>query len=71
MRCKTVRLVVMLALVLLLAPLVASSQAPTKVYRIGLVRPSTASAMASETEAFKQLYPCKGAAASTGGRHAA
>lgn len=54
MQRKTVWLVVMLALVLLTAPLVAHAQPATKVYRIGFVRPTTASATASWDEAFKQ-----------------
>ncbi|MGH8072415.1 MAG: ABC transporter substrate-binding protein [Candidatus Entotheonellia bacterium] len=54
MRLKTVRLVVMLALGLFTAPLAAHAQPSTKVYRIGVVRPSTASATASESEAFTQ-----------------
>src|SRR5262245_39442196 len=54
MRLKTVRRVVMLALVLLTAPLAAHAQLATKVYRIGIVRPSTASATASSSEAFTQ-----------------
>ena len=54
MRLKTVRLVVMLALVLLTAPLTAYAQPATKVYRIGIVRNNTASANASEWEAFTQ-----------------
>jgi ABC-type sugar transport system substrate-binding protein len=54
MRRKTVRLVVMLALVLLTVPLAADAQPATKVYRIGFVRLTTASANASENEAFTQ-----------------
>ena len=54
MPLKTVRLVVMLALVLLTAPLAAHAQPATKVYRIGIVRYNTASANASEWEAFTQ-----------------
>ena len=54
MRRKTVRLVVMLALVLLTAPRAAHAQPVTKVYRIGIVRPSMASAAASESAAFTQ-----------------
>src|SRR5215475_1586496 len=54
MRGKTVRLIVMLALVLLAAPCAANAQAPTKVSRIGYLRGGTASAAASETEAFTQ-----------------
>ena len=54
MRLKTVRLVVMLALVLLTAPLAAHAQPAAKVYRIGIVRYNTASANASEWEAFTQ-----------------
>ncbi|MGH8069422.1 MAG: ABC transporter substrate binding protein [Candidatus Entotheonellia bacterium] len=44
----------MLALVLLIVPLAAHAQAPTKVYRIGFVRLGTASAGASDNEAFTQ-----------------
>jgi putative ABC transport system substrate-binding protein len=51
---KTVRLVVMLALVLLTAPLAANAQPATKVYRIGFVRPGTASATAFSNEPFTQ-----------------
>jgi hypothetical protein len=51
---KTVRLIVMLALVLLIASLTAHAQPATKVYRIGFVRITTASANASENEAFTQ-----------------
>jgi putative ABC transport system substrate-binding protein len=51
---KTVRLVVMLALVLLTAPLAAHAQPATKVYRIGYVRSGAASAAASESTAFTQ-----------------
>ena len=54
MRRKTVWLVVMLALVLLTAPLAAHAQPATKVYRIGLVRPATASATVSDNEVFTQ-----------------
>ena len=54
MRRKTMRLIMMLALVLLIAPLGAYAQAPTKVYRIGYLRPDTASATASESAAFTQ-----------------
>jgi putative tryptophan/tyrosine transport system substrate-binding protein len=54
MQRKTVRLVVMLALVLLTVPRAAHAQPATKVYRIGYVRPGTASATASWDEAFKQ-----------------
>jgi putative tryptophan/tyrosine transport system substrate-binding protein len=54
MQRKTVRLVVMLALVLLTAPLAAYVQPATKVYRIGVVRPATASATASDNAAFTQ-----------------
>ena len=49
---RAVRCVVMLALVLLTAPLAVQAQPATKVYRIGIVRPSTASATASSNEAF-------------------
>jgi putative ABC transport system substrate-binding protein len=51
---KTVRLVAMLALVLLTAPLAAHAQPAAKVYRIGFVMPTTASAHASQDEAFTQ-----------------
>jgi putative ABC transport system substrate-binding protein len=51
---KTVRLVAILALVLLTAPCAAQAQPATKVYRIGFVRLTTASANASENEAFNQ-----------------
>ena len=51
---RAVRCVVMLALVLLTAPLAVQAQPATKVYRIGIVRPSTASATASSNEAFTQ-----------------
>jgi putative tryptophan/tyrosine transport system substrate-binding protein len=51
---KTMWLVVILALVLLTAPLAANAQAPTKVYRIGYVRGGTGAATASEDEAFTQ-----------------
>jgi putative ABC transport system substrate-binding protein len=54
MRRKTVRLVVMLAFVLLIAPFAVYTQPATQVYRIGLVRLTTASANASENEAFVQ-----------------
>ena len=54
MRLKTVRLVVMLALVLLTAPLTAYAQPATKVYRIGYVRVGTASSTESQGEAFTQ-----------------
>src|SRR3989442_12659822 len=40
MRLKTVRLVVMLALVILTAPLTAEAQQPTKVHRIGALTPA-------------------------------
>jgi len=52
MRRQTIRLIVILALVLLTAPLAA--QAPIKVYRLGFVRGGTVSALASEDEAFTQ-----------------
>jgi putative ABC transport system substrate-binding protein len=52
MRCKTVWLVVMLALVILTAPLAANAQSSTKVYRIGYVFPSPGYEPAGE--AFKQ-----------------
>src|SRR5437870_873265 len=37
MRLKTVRLIVMLTLVILTAPLIAEAQPPTKVHRVGLL----------------------------------
>ena len=49
---KTVRLVVMLALVILTAPLAAHAQPSTKVYRIGYVAPTLG--YESQEEAFKQ-----------------
>jgi len=52
MRCKTVRLVVMLALVLLTAPLAATAQPSAKVYRIGYL--SNLSGYGSQGEAFTQ-----------------
>src|SRR5712691_1130965 len=52
MRLKTVRLVVMLALVILTAPLTANAQPSTKVYRIGYVRGDLG--WESQGEAFKQ-----------------
>ena len=54
MQRKTVRLVVMLALARPTAPRAAHAQPATKVYRIGVVRTGTASATASENEAFTQ-----------------
>ena len=54
MRRKTVRLVVMVVFVLLTAPCATHAQPATKVYRIGVVRTGTASATASENEAFTQ-----------------
>ena len=54
MRLKPITLVVTLALVILMAPLAVEAQPPTKVYRIGYVRPGSASVSASETEAFTQ-----------------
>ena len=54
MQRKTVRLVVMLALVFLTASRAAHAQPATKVYRIGFVRITTTSANASENEAFVQ-----------------
>ena len=54
MRPQTVRLVVILALVFLIASLAAHAQPATKMYRIGFVRLTTASANASENEAFTQ-----------------
>jgi putative ABC transport system substrate-binding protein len=54
MRRKTIRLVVMLALVLLTAPLVAYAQPSTKVYRIGYLRGGTG--YGAEDEAFKQRH---------------
>jgi ABC-type uncharacterized transport system substrate-binding protein len=53
MRRKTVRLVVMLALVLLTAPLTAHAQPATKVYRIGYVAGSL-SGYDAQGEAFTQ-----------------
>jgi putative ABC transport system substrate-binding protein len=53
MQRRTVRLVVMLILLLTL-PFAAHTQPATKVYRLGFVRPGTASVTASETEAFTQ-----------------
>ena len=52
MRRKTMRLVVMLALVLLTTPLVAYAQPSTKVYRLGYLRGGTG--YGTEDEAFKQ-----------------
>ena len=60
MQRKTVRLVVRLALVLLTAPLAAHAQPATKVYRIGVVRPTTASATASDNAAFTQRLQALG-----------
>jgi len=54
MQRKTVRLIVILALVLLSAPRADHAQPATKVYRIGVVRPATASANASDNQAFTQ-----------------
>ena len=54
MRRKTLQLVVMLALLVLTAPLTAHAQPVTKVYRIGVVRPATASANAPDNAAFTQ-----------------
>jgi len=54
MRLKPITLVVTLALVILTAPLAVEAQPPTKVYRVGYVRPGSASVSASETEAFTQ-----------------
>jgi len=54
MRLKPTTLVVTLALVILTAPLAVETQPPTKVYRVGYVRPGSASVSASETEAFTQ-----------------
>ena len=51
MRRKTVRLVVMLTLVLLTAPLAAHAQPPAKMPRIGYL---ALRALAAEDEAFKQ-----------------
>src|SRR3990172_5073295 len=51
---KTVRLVVMFALVLLIAPLAAHAQPSTQVYRMGWVRARTASDGASESAVFTQ-----------------
>ncbi len=52
MRLKTVRLIVMLALVLLTAPLATHAQPATKVYRIGYLRGGLGND--AEDEAFKQ-----------------
>ena len=41
MRLKTVRLVVMLALVILTAPLIAEAQQPARVPRLGILYPRT------------------------------
>jgi len=54
MQLKIVRLVVMLVFVLLIAPRAAHTQPVTHVYRIGCLRGDTASAAASESEAFTQ-----------------
>ena len=54
MRLKPIRLVVTLALVILTAPLAAEAQPATKVYRLGLLNPSSASALESRIEAFRQ-----------------
>jgi len=50
----TIGLFVTLTLALLVTPLAAAAPPATKVYRIGIVRPSTASATASSNEAFTQ-----------------
>src|SRR5712691_5241001 len=54
MQRQTVRFIVMLVFVLLTASCAAHAQPATKVYRIGYVRPGTASATTSWDEAFKQ-----------------
>ena len=54
MRRKVVQLVVLLALVVLTAPLAATAQPATKMYRIGAVRGQMASVGASENAAFTQ-----------------
>src|SRR5262245_13030819 len=54
MRRKVAQLVVLLALVVLTAPLAAHAQPATKMYRIGAVRGQTASVGASENAAFTQ-----------------
>jgi putative ABC transport system substrate-binding protein len=54
MRRKTVRRVVMLVLVLLTTSLAAHAQPAPKVYRLGVVKISTAAANPSWDEAFKQ-----------------
>jgi ABC-type uncharacterized transport system substrate-binding protein len=53
-RLKTIRLVVMLALVILTAPLVAHAQPSTKVYRIGWLSPGSALSSRAYIEAFQQ-----------------
>jgi len=52
MRLKTVRLVVMLALVLLTAPLIAEAQQPKNVPRIGLLITNSRAAESTNIEAF-------------------
>jgi len=51
---RTVGCIVTLTLSLLAVPLAVNAQPATKVYRIGLVRPSTVSATASSNAAFTQ-----------------
>jgi putative ABC transport system substrate-binding protein len=51
---STIGIIASLVLAVLMAPCAANAQAPTKVYRIGYLRGDTASANASETEAFTQ-----------------
>jgi ABC-type uncharacterized transport system substrate-binding protein len=53
-RLKTIRLIVMLALVILTAPLVAQAQPSTKVYRIGWLSPGSALSSRAYIEAFQQ-----------------
>jgi ABC-type uncharacterized transport system substrate-binding protein len=53
-RLKTIRLVVMLALVILTAPLVAHALPSTKVYRIGWLSPGSALSSRAYVEAFQQ-----------------
>src|SRR2546430_8649815 len=55
MRRTTVGLFVMLALSVLVAPVVAAAQQPTKVYRIGRLSPGTPPSQSSPSmEAFRQ-----------------
>ena len=52
MRLKTVRLVVMLALVILTAPLIAEAQQPKNVPRIGLLITNSRASESTNIEAF-------------------